>query len=199
MKNSLLSILLFLLTSSFLNAQETEKEVCIYNNSISHPFFDTIQWSYALGISRDSLGNWHEDYDGLISETDTIKQIHTASCKRDSIDWYTIRFCDAKISNDTLILFIHDFTPSTNDNLIIKIYNNELLSSYWTAYPNLIDEEIKWETNKCNLTLNKQNYKKGDTLLGIIEFECFEKIHSPSGVNNRGLITIKGAIKTNIK
>jgi hypothetical protein len=126
---------------------------------------------------------------------------HTANLVTDQQYEHMIRYCDAELKNGSIELYIHDFTPSTNDNLKIKIVGGFFQSQYWTTYvADRGDEGLTWTTKKQKLILDKKNYKKGDIIKGKLEFECVQQVTNPEykGTSPHN-IKIEGVFKAVVK
>ncbi|MGB0368098.1 MAG: hypothetical protein ACPGD8_01760 [Flavobacteriales bacterium] len=144
---------------------------------LSHSFFDTTLWSYGNGILRLPDGTWRDNHDGILTKEDTSQRIHTANIQMKGREWNTIRFCDAKLVNDTLEIFINDFTASTYDNLKIRVFENRFSSQYWTAYVwNYQQKEFQWTTIEQSLILNQSELEFDKSIRGEIYFKCEERV-----------------------
>ena len=118
-----------------------------YDAMLSDPFFMSNEWSYPWWVVNHYDGYVETIEGAKIAENDSMHLKHTANCITNQQYEHKIRFCEAELSNGTIILYIHDFTASTNDNLKIKITNRLFQCQYWTTYvADRGDEGLIWVT-----------------------------------------------------
>ncbi len=159
-----------------------------YDPNLSDPFFESETWSC------------HND--GVCDKKDRLK--NTARCFTSFQYDHLIHFCDAKLVDSNKIeLFIHQRTPSANDNLRIIIRDRVFRSQYWTKYllgtGTRLPAGVRWTTKRQKLTLDKKVYRKGDLIKGKIDFECAEELAYlwlPFLSEATRTITINGVFKT---
>ncbi len=201
----LLIILIWLTTITFIYAEpKGQPDQLIspvqYDAMLSDPFFMSNEWSYPWWVVNHYDGYVETIEGDKIAENDSMHLKHTANCITNQQYEHKIRFCEAELSNGTIILYIHDFTASTNDNLKIKITNRLFQCQYWTAYvADKGDEGLIWTTKKQILILDKREYKKGDTIKGKLEFECLQEVTNPKYKGRYPhYIRIEGVFKTTV-
>ena len=158
------------------------------------------EWSYPWWVVNHYDGYVETIEGDKIAENDSMHLKHTANCITNQQYEHKIRFCEAELDNNTMILYIHDFTASTNDNLKIKITNRLFQCQYWTTYvADRGDEGLIWTTKKQILILDKKEYKKGDTIKGKLKFECLQEVTNPKYKGRYPhYIRIEGVFKTTV-
>jgi hypothetical protein len=165
-----------------LNQPQQIRSAVIYDEKLKDRFFTKKQWSMG---------------DPNFGEAKT-KRLHTAQCVTDHQIRHFVRFCDGQILEDgTLQLYIHDFTPSTVDDLLILVKDEQFTCQYWTVYMgDRGDENLIWTTKKQKLILDKKTYRKGERIKGKIEFECLQEVTNPKyGGRFPQSIKIEGVFK----
>ncbi|AFM26882.1 hypothetical protein [Desulfomonile tiedjei] len=167
-----------------------------YDPKLTDPFFKVNEWSYP-------------DYD--LEGTPLHKRPknpprlrHTAKCFSTSLGQeHRVRFCEAKLLDGVIDLFIHEDNPAFFDQLTIRIRNGMFTCQYWTGYKAPGKGDWIWTTKRQELTLDKKVYEKGDLIKGRIDFECAEKPTNPKYIWKYGdyLATIKvyGVFRTIVK
>ena len=81
--------------------------------------------------------------------------------------------CEAKIGeNDTLNIWINNFNGYFGNGILINVFNENFKIK--SVDPNVIKgiKFEKFEPIKQELTLNKLNFKKGDSIFGKLHFDC---------------------------
>ena len=173
-----------------------------YDANLTDPFFKTEKSSYYWWIIEHDDGTF-EDTSGEYKKGDKPPRLrHTADCVTEHQGKHTIHYCEATLHPDnTIELYIHETTPSTYDNLSVKIKDGMFRSQYWTKYvQDRGDEGVIWTTKKQKLILNKKQYNKGDTILGKIFFECLQEVTNPRcGGRFPRTIKVEGVFKPILK
>jgi len=172
-----------------------------YDTNIKDTFFEKQYFSYEWFMIQEDDGTFSSAiYDSLGNEIiDTTKNIHTANCITQHQGEHTIRYCNAFYKGDTLMLFINDFTASTYDNLLVKVFNGKFSCQYWTAYPSMQrSQKLTWVTTSQRLTLNSEKYKVDDEVKGKIYVMIKEEQLTHEGLKETTKIMIEGVVKTRV-
>jgi len=179
-----------------------------YDLKLSDPFFKANEWSYPSGI--------HVHPDGGFIDLSTRERLndpprlkHTANVRVSPVGYSEhppVRFCEARLlDTDSMDLFIHESTASSNDALLVQIKNGVFWCQYWGGYPcvpSMQDGRVIWTTTEQALTLDKKAYRKGDEVRGRIYFECLREPTDPratEGCGWLGTIMVRGVFKTIIE
>jgi len=179
---------------------EQMKSPVRYDASLSDPFFEADEWSYPWWANIHDDGKV-EDLRGEVKDIKDVPRLkHTAKCRTNHFYDHIVRYCDArKTTDDSLELYFHDMTVSTDDNLKVIVKGGKFSCRYWTAYfAEMRGVHLTWITKKQELVLGKKEYEEGDIIKGKIEFECIEKRNGKiySMNNTPYIIKIKGVFKT---
>ena len=144
-----------------------------YNSNLYNPFFDENIWNYRWYIYKDDEGNFNSSMGDTITETDTAHLYNTAKIITNHQGEHDLKYCDARLNGDTLIL---SFPPS--------------YPAYWLEFEVVIEgskfktivkgvpftaDEFEYEVIKQQLTLLTNNYSIGDSIKGEIYIEFDEK------------------------
>jgi len=152
-----------------------------YDPALTDPFFKSNEWSYPWYIIKHPDGHFEDTSTGIRPEKEPLHLKHTARCYSNSHgggEWHVISFCEARLLDNNIDLFIHDDDPSFLDNLIVRISNGMFACEFSTAYKILSRREpviVAWTTRQ-KLTLDKKVYQKGDVIKGRIDFEQIEEL-----------------------
>lgn len=88
----------------------------------------------------------------------------------DPYHMYDIKFAEARMRGDTIIIQIHDTNTIFDYKYDLKIIQDKFLVDFW--YQTTIDTAVrKIETVEGNLTLRNKRYKKGSELIGYTEYK----------------------------
>jgi hypothetical protein len=167
-----------------------------YDAALTDSFFFQNEWSYPSMTSKISEGKFDNGYGEKISTKDTLHLWHTAaivtlfdslykegSVRQDCFDCQ-IDFGEAHLVKDSLMLIFYDATPSSFDDLEIKMANNSFSSTYINGAPAIGNRQYYFE--KQELILQKQHYVKGDTIKGYLDLQG----HSPKFVHLKGFFKV---------
>jgi hypothetical protein len=186
----------FILSIVFINCKNQKENLSAnrvqYNATLTDSFFFKNEWSYPSLTVKIGEGKFDNGYGGKISAEDTAHLYHTASIvtmfdsihneeflKENSFD-YKIDYGEAFLIGDSLSLKFYESTPSSYDDLIIKIINKSFNSTYKSGSPPTGNRDYYFEGQK--LILQKEHYVKGDTIKGYLDFQG----HSPKFVHLKG-------------
>lgn len=120
---------------------------------------------------------------------------------------HRVSFCEARLTDSrTIDLFIHTEVGLFCDRLRIQIVNGYCRCQYWTVYMDYghLFSGMIWTTNHQKLTLDREQYHRGDVIKGKIEFECREDTTHPKYIEETGRhpkksIKVYGVFKTILK
>jgi hypothetical protein len=178
------------------------KSTVTYDPQLYDPFFESNEWSYPWFIIIHADGDIENTTGGTTDEKELPRLQHTANCFTAHQGEHAIKFCEARLLTDnTIELFVHDMSPSTNDNLKILVKDGLFSCQYWTTYvADKGDEGLIWTTKRQKLILDKKVYTIGSVIKGKIEFECLQEVTNPKyGGGFPRSIIIKGVFKTTLK
>jgi hypothetical protein len=164
----------------------------VYDPNLTHPFFESTEWSYKDGTRAESGKRGHGR---------NLPLEHTARCFSTSFgSKHRVRFCEARLRDRNGIdLFIHESNPGYNDSLIVQIRNGMFTCQFWTRYIDSLrpPSHLIWTTKRQKLTLDKKTYQKGDLIKGRIDTEVLDELISPKYPNRPPrLIKFYGVFKT---
>jgi hypothetical protein len=189
LKLLLIHILLLIMISCSYTIDHSLKNKVEYNNSIRDSFFFIDKWSYPSSTYKDIDGKFvflaagEEDTSHLYHSSNIEIKFDSLETNKADENLPKIRFGQARIVNDTLILEFSESTVSSDDYLKIKINNKHFTSEYISGYPWLNIYHI----NKQTLVLQKEKVIVGDTLKGYLDL----KAYSPKYRNLKGFFKVK--------
>lgn len=176
---------LYLLYTLFFIAQCTENSEkhpfnkVVYDPLLKDSFFLTDKWSYESYMAKSMDGTFDSSLPGLF---DTSHQHHTAniiyatqedeSYLKGKEDYDKIRYGKAYVVGESMLLLFEDDTPSSSNNLIIKIKGGYFFTTYKAGYPAV--GNIYYDFEKESLILQKESTIIGDTLRGCLDFTSFK-------------------------
>jgi len=179
-----------------------------FDKNLTVPKIEADDWSYPWYILKHKDGDFENITADTILPQDTIHLIHNAKCysflKKNKIvnkrALSRLRFCEAEIQSDSLMIKIYDFSVSNTEAVFLTIYNDQFRFVYNTAY---VFPYKNLEFNYLNqfLKLNKKPpYIKGDIILGEIEAEFIEStIYEKETPTTSKTKVIKGYFEVEIK
>jgi hypothetical protein len=210
-KKALWAIILIVSICSLVRAVEYQvpegqpaqiKSRVTYDPQLYDPFFASNEWSYPWWVIKDADGHIENTMGGTTDEQELPRLKHTAKCFTAHQGKHEIKFCEARrLKDNTIELFVHDMSPSTNDNLKILVQDGLFSCQYWTSYvADRGDEGLIWTTKRQRLILDKKVYTIGDIIQGKIEFECLQEVTNPKhGGSYPKNIIIEGVLRTTIE
>jgi hypothetical protein len=167
-----------------------------YNPLLSDTFFLTENWSYPEFTTKNDDGKFSFSMQGF---NDTSHLYHTANImvisdslneneeyyKTISPGYQLIQFGKAHKVGKTIFLKFEQYTPSSHDDLTIKIKNGYFFSSYERGFPAIGNKY--YDFDKESLVLQKETNLVGDTLRGYLDF----KIYKPKYLHLKGAFKMK--------
>jgi hypothetical protein len=174
----LLTICSFLFTINCQsNAYKQASDKVTYDPMLKDSFFLTNTWSYPSFTSKDDDGK----FAFMTDDKDTTHFNHTAHIftafdslndndedLRERGEWENINFGKAYLVGNSILLKFESLTPSSYDDLTIKIKNGQFFSIYLSGSPPIGNRYYDFE--KLSLTLQKETYTAGDTIKGYLDF-----------------------------
>ncbi len=174
-----------------------------YDPTLTGPVFGSDEWKYPDYIQEHSNGDF-EDMRSRKRVKDPPRLRYTAKCVSTSYgSKHPVRFCEVRLIDGNMIdLFINDFNPGNADALRVQIKNGMFTCHYWTVFKimTLTEARMRWTTTHQKLTLDKKDYRNGDSIKGRIDFECVQEPTNPKFIARRGrcreVIKVYGMFKT---
>jgi len=173
-----------------------------YDPKLSDPFFKSEKWCNPNGSYLVASGTGPEgEHPQRLKCTANVRVSPVGYSEHPPV-----RFCEARLlDTNSMDLFIHGSTASSNDALLVQIRNGVFWCQYWGGYPcvpSMQDGKVIWTTTKQKLTLDKKVYRKGDEVRGRIYFECLREPTDPRATEEcgwRGTIIVRGVFKTKVE
>lgn len=176
-------LFLFFLSLLILNCKEKPEKhpfnKVVYDPLLKDSFFLIDKWSYESYMLKGMDGTFASSLPGLF---DTSHQHHTAniiyatqedeSYLNGKEDYDKIRYGKAYLVGESILLLFEDETPSSSNNLIVKIKGGYFFTTYKAGYPAV--GNIYYDFEKESLILQKETNIIGDTLRGYLDFTAFK-------------------------
>ena len=177
-------LLLLCFPLNIVLGQNMPEKYIISPVQIDTSFIDTLtftsKWDYPWYIAVDDNGHFETALGYSIGKDDTVRLYHTANCVTNHQGEHHIRYCDARIHNDTIQLVFMPELPAYASSLTVFIHKNNFRSDFQAVYPSYIPgEKLTWRTTKQKLILNNSGYKLDDLIMGYIEVEFIETAAIP--------------------
>ena len=158
-------------------------------------FFFKHEWSYDPFVTKDDDGRFENTMgNGKTTARDTQHLVHSASIfhafsPQDTTfaAYSKIKFGNAYLVGQAILLKFDQLTPSSHDILDIKIKNGAFFTNYLGGAPAVGD--LYYDFEKQKLILQKEHYTVGDTIKGYLDFQT-DKPH---------FAHLKGAFKLPLK
>ncbi len=163
-----------------------------YDPHLKMPEKNADDWSYPWYMIKHVDGHFENTMSDTIQAEDTLRLYHNAHCYTYDDQTATnaknyrsrLPFAEAKRSEDTLKLKIHDFSASNYELLHLNIYGGKYKMTYRTSYVYLY-QDIEFDYLNSALVLQKRPpYQPGDTLKGALTLELNETIIFEDGKSN---------------
>ena len=202
MNNKFLSVvfLFVIIISCNTKSQKQPINTVAYNSLLSDTFFLSESWSYPSFTTKDMNGEFGFSIQG---DNDTSHLYHTANIiaisdslneneeyyKTISGGYEQIRYGKAYIVGKTTLLKFEQYTPSSYDDLTIKIKDGYFFSIYERGFPATGNKY--YDFDKESLVLQKEINVIGDTLRGYLDFV----IYKPKYLHLKGAFKVRVVIK----
>jgi hypothetical protein len=198
---------LFILPLVFLTVviQNSFAQVKYSKLSVDRQMKDTFlfakQWNYSWDIFKDdSTGEFTRNDDQILKPGDTAHLFYTANCSTNVQGGYHIRYCIANQTQGMIILAFSDGLPAYASEFYFYIIGDSFYFKPKTTYPAYSPgQKTTYQVTKQKLTLNRNNYKKGDTIIGHVDAEFIETISSPKKADEKHTFYLRGYIRTPLK
>jgi len=192
---SLLFTACLVLSCCCLLAQAKRAKVVV-DRQMRDTFSFTNQWAYYWMVMKDDDGKFIKTDEEPVTAADTAHLHYTANCTTNVQGGYTIRYCYAQKSNNTLKLIFADGLPAYGSAFSCFIKRDSFYFKPTITYEIFIPgEHIYYTVTKQQLTLNKPAYAIGDTLMGYINAEFTETYSVPGHGTGKTKLYLRGYIK----
>jgi hypothetical protein len=163
-----------------------------YDHTLSADFFNQDQHSLPWNIVEHDDGSLEDTLGGSTKNIPRLR--HTADCTSSYLGDHSIRFAEAWIEADGVGgIYVHDFTASTNDHLLIIVKNRRFSVHYWTHHI-ISNENPTWRVLSASIVLDGPLVTVGQTLRGFIDVQLVGT--SPNGGHRTN--RIRGYIKPQV-
>jgi hypothetical protein len=168
---------------------------------MKNTFSFTNKWDYSWEVFKDdSTGEFTKNSSEPLTPNDTTHLFYTANCLTNVQGGYDIRYCFAEKVKDTVTLVFSDGLPAYASEFYFYIKADSFYFKPKTIYPIYISgQKIFYQVTKQKLTLNKSNYKIGDTIIGHVEAEFIETVSVPKKGTQKHKFYLRGYIRTPLK
>ena len=149
-----------------------------YDLKFDDPFFKEQKWTYPWFTFKNEKGEFETALADSLGNPyyDTTHIPLNANCHTNYGYDHVVGFCKAKMKGDTLLIFLNDFSASTNDNYFIYCYRGKFTAKFSTTFIFPVDESaVTWTIGKQKLILNSTKMEKGQMIKGFINLEFIEK------------------------
>jgi hypothetical protein len=159
------------------------------------------QWDYSWEVIKDdSTGEFTRNDGQSLKPADTSHLFYTANCLTNVQGGYDIRYCVAEESKGIITLTFSDGLPAYASEFYFYIRGDSFYFKPKTTYPLYIPGQIiSYQVPTQKLTLNKHNYKIGDTLIGYVDAEFIETVSVPGKGTKKHKYFIRGYVRTPLK
>jgi len=171
------------------------------DRQIKDTFSFAKQWNYSWEVLKDdSTGEFARNDDQSLTPADTVHLFYTANCFTNVQGGYEIRYCFADQSKGIIKLTFSDGLPAYASEFYIYITGDSFYFKPKTTYPKYIPgQNISYQVIRQKLTLNKNNYKIGDIIIGYIDAEFIETVAVPRKGTKHHKLYLRGNIRTPLK
>jgi hypothetical protein len=170
------------------------------DRQLQDTFSFTKKWDYDWDILKDDNGKFYAADGRKIKDRDTVHLYFTANCSTNVQGGYLIRYCYADQTGDTMRLVFSDGLPAYASSFNLYIVRDTFYFKPVTIYPvNMNRQKFVYETSKQQLTLNKNNYRNGDRVMGTIDIEFMEKFTAPTAESSTRAYYLRGCFSTPLK
>ena len=180
---------------------QNKKSKISVDRQMKDTFSFTNKWDYSWEVFKDdSTGEFTKNSSEPLIPNDTIHLFYTANCLTNVQGGYDIRYCFAENIKDTVTLVFSDGLPAYASEFYFYIKADSFYFKPKTIYPMYISgQKIFYQVIKQKLTLNKSNYKIGDTIIGHVEAEFIETVSVPKKKTQKHKFYLRGYIRTPLK
>ena len=188
------------LSSHYLLAQNRRAKVVV-DRQMKDTFSFTTQWDYYWMVMKDdSTGKFTRTSNEPLTPKDTAHLFYTANCTTNVQGGYTIRYCYAQKTGNTLKLIFSDGLPAYGSEFYCYVSRDSFYFKPAVNYPlSIAGQRIYYTVTNQQLTLNKPAYAVDDSLTGYIDVEFTETASAPAHATQKRRLYLKGCIKTPVK
>lgn len=155
------------------------------------------KWDYDWDIIKEDNGKLSAANGRKIKAKDTAHLYFTANCTTNVQGGYSIRYCYADKTGDTLRLFFSDGLPAYASAFYIYVIGDSFYFKSKTVYPAYVRaQRFSYEIVNQQLKLNKANYRPGEIIIGAVDIEFSETFTAPNVDTTRKQYYLKGFIRT---
>lgn len=149
----------------------------IVDPKLDSDFFRAKDASYPFHIIEHEDGHLESTLGDKITKEDAIKIEHTAKCTSSHQGDHLMSFCDARLSDEGLLLHVRGGLPAYASSLTLRVGKDKNFTCDFTAtYPmTLPGEKLSWKITKKTLKMTDENFKSGQRLYGWLSVEFEEK------------------------
>ena len=184
--------------NSFAQAKYSKLSV---DRQMKDTFSFAKQWDYSWEVFKDdSTGEFTRNDDQFLKPSDTAHLFYTANCLTNVQGGYDIRYCFADQSKGITTLTFSDGLPAYASEFYFYITGDSFYFKPKTIYPmHIAGQKVSYQVTKQKLTLNKNNYKIGDKIIGYVDAEFIETVSVPKKGTKKHTFYLKGYIRTPLK
>jgi len=172
-------------------------------DTILADFSFTQKWEYPWPVIKDEKTGKYRNAlndEEPVLPADTVKKYYTANCITDHQGEHAIRYCDAALAHDTLILTFSDLDAAYHGYLVVTIVKDSFKSQWHCIYIVKIPrEKIGFTTLSQELILNTSDFSEGRILKGRLNIVFREDFSAPGHKSTTGTFFVKGLFETGIK
>jgi hypothetical protein len=196
---------LFFLTLITVGGLNSLAQVKYSKLSVDRQMKDTFsfanKWDYSWEVFKDdSTGEFTRNDNQSLTPADTAHLFYTANCLTNVQGGYGIRYCFADQRKDIITLTFSDGLPAYASVFYFYIKGDSFYFKPKTTYPMYISgQKISYQVTKQKLTLNKNNYKIGDKIIGSVDAEFIETVSVPKKGTKEQKFYLRGYIRTPLK
>jgi len=196
-------LILFPILSSGMDNTSPLSSLFKVQDTILADFSFTQKGEYPWPIIKDEKSgkfrNALNDEEPVLHE-DTVKKYYTANCITDHQGEHAIRYCDATLAHDTLILSFSDLDAAYHGYLVVTIVKDSFKSQWHCIYiVKIPGEKIAFTTLFQELILNTSDFSDGWILKGRLNIVFREDFSAPGHKSTTGNYFVKGLFKTGIE
>ncbi|MES2702200.1 MAG: hypothetical protein V4649_06150 [Bacteroidota bacterium] len=158
------------------------------------------QWAYNWYLSTDEDGMFSSGISDKVLPADTVHQYFTAAMQTNVQGGYALRYCNAVMRSDTLVLNFADGLPAYASSFSAYMVEDSVCFEPHIAYPSATPGRKRtYRVDKALLTLNRRKYLPGDVVMGYADFVFAEIETSPDDEVQETILYLRGYIRTKIK
>ena len=199
-KPFIIAFIFLTIVGQISNAQTKYSKVS-FDRQMKDTFSFSKHWDYSWEVFKDdSTGEFTKNDDQPLTPADTAHLFYTANCFTNIQGGYDIRYCFADHNKGITTLTFSDGLPAYASEFFLYIKGDSFYFEPKTIYLLYIPgQKISYRVTKQKLTLNKSNYKIGDTIIGYVDAEFIETVSVPKKGTKQHKFYLKGYVRTQLK